>query len=184
MALTLSCLPGIQEADMQGQVNANVRVVETEHIKGMPEIERSLIAVPSPMGIRIGEMSFTGTMGDTVFHAFADLMLIRGSVGMDTDAGAGKGDAVRRDKPAPEGREECGTPENLLEPFLIMEGECAMLQGVSGHGVCNAGMPVGKLFPLLGFLEGFEFLSLGKRSFLPVRWKALGRGQSLSMESK
>ncbi len=88
---------------------------------------------------------------------------------MDTGAVTGKGDAVRRNEPVPEGREDRGRAENLLKPFLIMKGEFLMLQGVSGQGVCNAGMPVGKFLPFAGFFGRFcifilweEILSSGK----------------------
>ena len=43
---------------------------------------------------------------------------------------------------------------------------------------------LGNFFPLPGFLEGLEFLSFWKRSFLPVFWDAFGCVQSLSMRSK
>ena len=129
-------------------------------------------------------MAFTGTARDALLGAAADLMPIRGSVGMDAGAVAGKCDAVLWDKPVLKGGEEGGKAEDLLEPFLIMEGEFRVVQGVSRQLIRDAGMLIEELFPFPGFLEGFPFLSLGKRSFLPVRWEASGCVQSLSMRSK
>ena len=53
---------GIQKTDMQRQVNTDLCIVGAEHIKHMPKIEGLLVTVPSPVGIRIGEMAFSGTM--------------------------------------------------------------------------------------------------------------------------
>lgn len=43
-------------------------------------------------------MAFTGTAGDAVFHAITDFMPVRGSMGMDAGAVAGKGEAVCLDE--------------------------------------------------------------------------------------
>lgn len=109
---------GIQETDMQGQVNANLCIMETEHIKSMPEIEGFFVAVPSPVCVGVGEMAFAGTMGGAVFHAFADLMPIRGSVGMDTGAITGKSEAIGRDEPVAPGREDSGQAVRLVNPSI------------------------------------------------------------------
>lgn len=98
-----------------------------------------------------GAFLFTGTVWDAVIHASADFMPIGGHVGMDTGTIAGKGKAVCGDEPVPEGREDSGEAEELLEPFFIMEGEFLMFQGVSSHSVRNAGMLVGKFLPFAGF---------------------------------
>jgi len=44
-------------------------------------------------------MAFTGTARDTLLGAVTDLMPIRGSMGMDAGAVAGKRDTVLGDKP-------------------------------------------------------------------------------------
>lgn len=69
---------GIQETDMQGQVNTDLSIVGAKHIQGISKIERFLIVVPSPVRIWIREVALTETMENPVFHAFADLMPIRG----------------------------------------------------------------------------------------------------------
>lgn len=147
--------PGIQETDMHGQVNAVFRIVEAEHVKRMPEIKDLFVAVPAPVRVRVGEMAFAGTMTDAAFCTFADLMPIRGGVGMDTGAVAGNGNAVCGDKPVFKGRDEGGTPKNLLKPFFIMERKNRMLPGIKSKFVRNAGMPVGKFLPFSGLLGWF-----------------------------
>ncbi len=106
---------GIQEADMQGQVSTDVCIVGAEHVKGVAKIKDFPVTVPAPVCIRIGEMAFAGAARDTVFHTFTDFMPIRGCMGMDAGAVAGKGEAVFRDEPVPEGGEDGGKPENLLD---------------------------------------------------------------------
>ena len=76
-------------------------------------------------------------------------------MGMDAGAIAGEGDATGRDEAVPEGRDECSETEELLEPFFIMEREPSMCQGISGQGVCDPGMPVGKFLTLAGFFGRF-----------------------------
>lgn len=44
---------GIEEADMQWKVNANLRVMGAEHVKGVPKIKGILVAVPSPVRISV-----------------------------------------------------------------------------------------------------------------------------------
>ncbi len=139
--------PGVQKTDMQWQVNADPGIVGTEHVKRMPEIESSLVAVPSSVCIRIGEMAFASAMGDVVFHTFADLMAIRGCMGMDTGAIAGKGDAICRDESVFKGRKDRGEAEDLLEPLLKIKGEFFMGEGIGGQCFRNAGMLIGKLLP-------------------------------------
>ena len=95
-------------------------------------------------------MAFTGTARDALFRTAADPMPIRGSVGMDAGAVAGKRDAVLGDKPVLKGGEEGSRAEDLLEPFLIMEGEFRVVQGISRQLIRDAGMLIGKLFPFAG----------------------------------
>lgn len=45
--------PGIQKADMQGQVNTDFSVVCAEHVKSMAKIKNFFIAVPAPVGLGI-----------------------------------------------------------------------------------------------------------------------------------
>lgn len=144
---------GIQKADMQGQVKPDMCIVCTEHVKGVAEIKNLLIAVPSPMGVGVGEMAFAGTSGNTMFQTIADLISIRGRMGMDAGTVSGKGDAVLRDESVLKGWEDGGKAKNLLEPFLIMKGELSVLQGVRAHLIRNAGMLIGKLLPSAGFFE-------------------------------
>ena len=54
--------PGIYETDMEGKINAKVRVMGAEHVKGMAEIKDFLIAVPTPVSIGVREMAFTGAV--------------------------------------------------------------------------------------------------------------------------
>ena len=96
-------------------------------------------------------MAFTGTVGNAVFHTFADLMPIRGGVGMDTGAVAGEGNAVRRDKAVPEGREDGGKAEKLLETLFIMERKALMGDSISSRLLCNAGVFIGKFLSFAGF---------------------------------
>lgn len=86
--------PGIQETDMEWEVKANLRIMGAEHVKGGAKIKDFLIAVPSPVCVRVREMASAGAMGDAAFHTFTDLMSKRGSMGMDTSAVAGKSEAV------------------------------------------------------------------------------------------
>ena len=85
---------GVQKSDMQGQINTGLCIVGAEHVKGVSKIINLFFAVPSPAGIRIREMPFTGAAGDAVFHTLTDFMPIRGRMGMDTGAVTGKGKAV------------------------------------------------------------------------------------------
>ncbi len=108
-------------------------------------------------------MAFTGTAWDALLGAAADLMPIRGSVGMDAGAVAGKCDAVLWDKPVLKGGEEGGKAEDLLEPFLIMEGEFRVVQGVSRQLIRDAGMLIGKLFPFAGLFGRLSIFIFGKK---------------------
>lgn len=155
--------PGIQEADMEGQVNAVFCIVGAEHAEGMSKIKDFLITVPAPVGVRIGEMAFTGTARDPLFRAVTDLTPIRGGVGMDAGAVAGKRDAVLRDKPVLKEGQDGGEAEDLLEPFFIMEGELRMVQGVSSHLIRDAGMLIGKFLPFSGLFGGLSIFIPGKK---------------------
>ena len=106
--------PGINETDMEGEVNANVVVVGAEHIKGMAEIKDFLVTVPSPVSIGVREMAPAGAVCDPVLQTAADFMPIRGGMGMDTGAVTGKSETVCREKPVFEGGDECGKAEKLL----------------------------------------------------------------------
>ena len=55
-------------------------------------------------------MAFTGTARDALFRTAADPVPIRGSVGTDAGAVAGKRDAVLGDKPVLKGGEEGSRP--------------------------------------------------------------------------
>ena len=157
--------PGVQETDMRGQIDTVSCIMGAEHVKGVVEIKDFLIAVPSPVCIGIREMPFTGTVADAVFHTVTDFMPVRGSMGMDAGTVAGKGEAVRRDEPVCERREDGGKAKKVLEPFLIMEREILMFQGVSSQPVRNAGMPVGKLLPSAGFFRRLSIFMFGEKIF-------------------
>ena len=118
--------PGIDETDMEREVNPDVCIMGAEHIKGMSEIKDFLVAVPSPVSIRVREMAHTGAVCYPIIQTVTDLMPVRGGMGMDTGAVTGKGQAVFWDEPILEGREDCGKAEELLEPVLIMEREFLM----------------------------------------------------------
>ena len=118
--------PGIHETDMKREVNSNVCIMGAEHIKCMAEIKNFLVAVPSPVGIGIREMAPAGAVCASVLHTVTDFMSIRGGMGMDTGAVAGKGEAVRREEPVFQGRDEGGKPEELLKPVFIMKGKFFM----------------------------------------------------------
>ena len=62
---------------MQGQVNTDFCIVGAEHVKGVSKVKDFLITVPAPVGIGIGEMTFTGTASDAIFETVTDLMPIR-----------------------------------------------------------------------------------------------------------
>ena len=106
--------PGINETDMEWEVNANVWVVGAEHIKGMAEIKDFLVTVPSPVRVGVRKMAPAGVVGCAVIQTVTDFMSVRGGMGMDTGAVAGKGDAVCRKKAIIEGGDECGKAEKLL----------------------------------------------------------------------
>lgn len=165
---------GIQEADMQWEVNTDVCIVCAEHVKGVAKIKNFLVTVPAPMCIRIGEMAFTGAARDTIFEAFTKLMPIGRGMGMDAGAVAGKGEAVFWDEPVLKGRENGGKAENLLEPFFIMEGEFRVFQGVRGHLICDAGMLIGKFLSFAGFYRRLSIFIFWKKvlpaSLLGVFW--------------
>lgn len=155
--------PGVKEADMERQVNADMGIVGAEHVKGVSEIKDFLIAVPAPVCVGIGEMPVTGAVGNAVFAAIADFMSMRGCVGMDAGAVAGNGNAVCGDEAVFKGRDEDGKPEDLLKPFFIMERKNRMLQRVNSEFVCNAGMPVGKFLSFSGFFGWFGVLIFWKK---------------------
>ena len=67
-------------------------------------------------------MAFTGTARDALFRTAADPMPIRGSVGMDAGAVAGKRDAVLGEE-APLGR--TGRPEEVAQAILFLASERA-----------------------------------------------------------
>lgn len=107
-------------------------------------------------------MAFTGTVRDALLGAAADLMPIRGRVGMDAGAVAREGDTVLGDKPVFKG-EEGSKAEDLLEPFLIMEREFRVVQGVSRHLIRDAGMLIGKLLPFAGLFGRLSIFIFGKK---------------------
>ena len=142
--------PGVEEADMQGKVNSNLRVMGAEHVEGVPKIEGIHVAVPSPIRVRVRKMPFTGAMGNVVFFTFTNLASIGRGMGMDTGAIAGECDAILRDESILPGRDEGGQPEDPLEPFFIMEREIFMCQGMISHEVSDPVMFIGKLFSFAG----------------------------------
>jgi len=154
---------GIQEADMEREVNAGIRIMGAEHVKGMPEIKNLLITVPSPMGVGVREMALTGAARNAGSAAATDLMAVGGSVGMDAGAVAGEGNAVRGEKAVPEGRDESSKAEKLLETFFIMEREVFMGESKSRQFLCNARVFIGKLLSFSGFLGGPGVLILWKK---------------------
>ncbi len=157
----------IEEADMEWEVDADVSIMGTKHIKGVPEIRGSQVAVPAPVGIGVREMPSAGAMWDTVFPAFADFMPVRGGMGMDTGAVAGKGEAMCRDYPVPEGRDNGGKPEKLLEPFFIMEWERLMGEGISGQRIRDPGMLIRKFLSFAGYF-GKLFVLVRREEILPA----------------
>ena len=90
--------PGVQEMDVEGKVNGEVCIVRTEHVKGVSEVRVVQVAVPAPVCIGVGEMARAGAVRDAVLLAMADLMPVGGSMGMDTGAVTGEGNAIGRDK--------------------------------------------------------------------------------------
>lgn len=159
--------PGIQEADMQGKVDTSFRIMGAEHVKGMPEIKDFLVTVPSPVGIRVREMTLAGAARNAGIAAVTDFMSVRGSVGMDTGAVAGEGNTIRREKAVPEGRDESGKAEKHLETFFIMEREVFMGEGISRHLFCNAGVFIGKLLSFAGFF-GRSGVLIFREKILPA----------------
>jgi len=167
-AVVPSC---IEKADMEREVDADVSIMGTKHIKGVPEIRGSQVTVPAPVGIWVRKMPAAGAMGDAVIPAFADFMPVRGGMGMDTGSVAGKGEAVWRDEPVPEGREDGGEAENLLEPFFIMEWERLMGEGISGQRIRDPRMLIRKLLSFAGYF-GKLFVLVRREKILPAGFLA------------
>ena len=92
--------PGVQETDMQRQIDTVLCIVGAEHVKGVAEIKDFFITVPSPVCIGVREMTFAGTMADAVFHTVTDFMPVRGSMGMDAGAVTGKRKAILGMRPS------------------------------------------------------------------------------------
>lgn len=159
--------PGIDETDMEREVNPDVCIMGAEHVKGMAKIKDFLVAVPSPVGIRVREMAHAGAVCYPVIQTVTDLMPVRGGMGMDTGAVTGEGETVFWDKPILEGREDCSKPEELLEPVLIMEGKPLMGQGVSGDGIGDAGMSIRELLSFTWFF-GWLFVPVCREKILPA----------------
>ena len=67
----------------------------------MPEVPCFIIAVPSPCGIRVRIMAAAAVPVGAVFPAGGKMAAVRGGMGMDTGAIAGKGNAVSGEKPVP-----------------------------------------------------------------------------------
>lgn len=86
---------------------------------------------------------------------------------MDTGAVAGKGDAIGGDEAVLEGRDKCGKPEELLEPFFIMEGKGLMAQGIIRQRVSDPGMFIRKLLPFAR-LFGRLFVLVRREKVLPA----------------
>lgn len=159
---------GAEEADVERKVNGELGVMGAEEIEGMTKIKGTLIAVPAPVGIGVGEMALTRAAGDTAVGAVADFTAIRGSMGMDAGAVAGKGEPIRRNETVAKGRKQSGKAEDVLKTFFKMEGEIFPGESVSGQGVGNAGMGIGKL---LTFARG-----LGRLCVLVLREEVRSAG--------
>lgn len=70
--------PGVYETEMQGEVNAKVRIMGTEHIKGMAEKEGFFVTVSSLVSVWVREMALARAMCDSVFRTVTDFMTVRG----------------------------------------------------------------------------------------------------------
>ena len=154
---------GIEESDVEGKVNTRIRVVGAKHVEGVAKIKSPLVTVPAPVRIGVREMAFAVTVQVPALCTFAGLMPIRGGMGMDAGAVAGEGDAVLRNQPVAQGREDGGEPENLLEPFFIMEGELLVCQCIIRNGIGDSGMFVGKFLSFAGFIRGFRVFILWEK---------------------
>lgn len=110
-------------------------------------------------------MAFAGTARDTIFQTVTDLVSIRGSMGMDAGAVTGKGESDLRDEPGLKGWEDGGKTKNLLEPFLIIEGEFCVFQGVGGHFIRDAGMLIRKLLSFAGLFRRLTIFILWEKVF-------------------
>ena len=86
-------------------------------------------------------------------------------MGMNTGAAAGKGESVLRNESVLKGWKDGGKAENLLESFLIMEGEFKVVKGIGSHLIRDAGMPVGKRLPSAGPDGRFSIFILREKVF-------------------
>lgn len=158
---------GIEEAEMEREVNPGASIMGAEHVKGMAEIKDFLVAVPPPVSIRVGEMAPAGAVECSVIQTVTGLMSVRGGMRMDTGTVTGKGQAVFWDEPFPEGRQDRGKPEKALEPVFIMKRELFMGQGISGNGLSDAGMFIRKFLPFTGFF-GRLFVLMSREQIFPA----------------
>lgn len=159
--------PGIEEADMEREVNSDVCIMRAEHVKGMAEIKDFLVTVPSPVSIRVREMAHAGAVGYAVIQTVTDFMSVRGGMRMDAGTVAGKNESVSREKAVIQGRDEGGKAKELLKPHFIMEGKFFMGEGVSGNGFGDVGMFIRKFLPFTRFF-GRLFVLMGWEQIFPA----------------
>ena len=143
--------PGIQEADMEREIDLAAFIIKRKHVEGIAEEVAFQVAVPAPVGIRIGVMAVAGAGRDAGPSAGTYPVAIGVGVGMDTGAVTGDGNAIRGDETGPAGGFYSSDPEDLLEESFIMEREIPAGESGISHDPGDTGMAVGKFFPFRGF---------------------------------
>lgn len=72
--------PCAGEVHQEGELNPELCIPGTEHIKGMPEIPAVIVAVPSPSRVRVGIMTATAIAESAGARAGSEMAPIRGCV--------------------------------------------------------------------------------------------------------
>ncbi len=99
----------------------------TEHIKGMPEIPAFIVAVPAPSRVRVGIVAPAAIAERAGAQAGSRVVPIRGDMGRDCSTIAGDSEACGVNQPTLHGREDGKEEKELLEgSFRIITGRRAV----------------------------------------------------------
>lgn len=139
-----------------------------EHVQGVPEKPAVVVAVPSPVRVRVGIMALAGTAVGAVGLAGRKVLPVWRGVGNDRRAVPGQGEVLRVNQPEFHGGEDGEQGEDFLQGgFWVVRGGLAA-QDVVHDGSRGAGLagildelPVGtddlvRLFAVLAVLPGGE----------------------------
>lgn len=141
---------GVEETDVEREINAGICIMCTEHVKGASEEKDFLVVVPSPVSVWVGEIAPARTVRDADFEAFIDLTVIGGSMGTST-VGGQVDDVFWNERRTAKG-------------VLIMEREFLMFERISGHDISNPGM-------LVGFYGRLSVCQYGNRKRKGIPWR-------------